>query len=431
VLAKVDRRVELPAKMSVDSPVQFRTLFAIIGVLVVVALIYGFSQTKLKTDNELLIPQDVATDTKPVKQHEVQEPTTPQSESQTLTVEQRLKKIHELISDFQQRNQFYPNGKFLEVDKEVAQHSWISELIQQESAGQFSLAVELPWDDQVNDSFVRRRLEFFQNKSVAKMIGSDRYPATHFAGVSGVGQDAVDLPKLHPRAGIFSPQRGTTLADIIDGTANTIMLVGVNSELGSWGRPGSATIRSFNQEPYINGPDGLGTGQPDSMQVLMADGSVKTLSRETSPVIMRRMAAMADGLSLDSEVPGDPLTMTLNSTQPSIEQLVPEKNDPPIEPLFTPDPPQFDIKNSLKQKVKTYRTDQPQPLRLLLREFQELLGAPIDWSSLGEEQLALEIELSIKDATLAGVLDELAEKAKLSYSIEQNAILLKNGHSQE
>lgn len=426
MLAKVDRSVELPTKMSVDSPVQFRTLFAIIGVLVLAGLIYGFSKTKTKADNDPTTSQEDSDSSEPVKQKEVQEPTPPQPENRSLTVEQRLKKIHELVSDFQLRNQIYPNGKFLEVDSEVAQHSWISELIEEESAGQFSLAVEFPWDAPVNDSFVRRRLEFFQNENISKMIGSDRYPATHFAGVSGVGQDAVDLPKLHPRAGVFSPKRETTLADIIDGTANTIMLVGVDSELGSWARPGKATMRSFNQEPYINGPDGIGTGQSDSMLVLMADGSVKTLSKETSPIIVRRMAAMADGLSLDLEAPGDPLEMTIKSTLPSTEQMVPEKNDPPIEPLFTPDPPQFDIKISLKQKIKSYRTAQPQTLEILLREFQELIGIPVDWSSLSEEQLSLEIELSLQDATLTEVLDELAGKANLSYLIQQNVIIINN-----
>ncbi len=84
------------------------------------------------------------------------------------------------------------------------------------------------------------------------------------------------------------------------------MVMGVTNDLGSWAAGGSATVRPLTHEPYVNGPDGFGTGSADRMSVLKADGSVVEMSAATDPRIFRRMAAMADGLPLDASVPGEP-----------------------------------------------------------------------------------------------------------------------------
>ncbi len=65
-------------------------------------------------------------------------------------------------------------------------------------------------------------------------------PATHFVGVAGVGDDAADLPVDHPRAGVFGNSRTTRLEDIHDGASNTLMVLGVTRDLGSWAAGGSA-----------------------------------------------------------------------------------------------------------------------------------------------------------------------------------------------
>ena len=58
---------------------------------------------------------------------------------------------------------------------------------------------------------------------------------------------------------------------------------------------GSETIRSLTQEPYINGPDGIGGPSPGGCNILLGDGSVIFLSENIDPEVMRRLAAMADG----------------------------------------------------------------------------------------------------------------------------------------
>ncbi len=421
----VPEPVGLPTHSAVHSPVSFRVLFATLGTVVVAVLIYSLVQfssaTQLtKTETPPDIPPPVSSDSSPPSPEE--DSKSPLGE---VSVSDRLRKIHQLVHDYSQQNGVYPNGKIFEVDGQPAQFSWIAELMRNQFEDGASLATQRVWNDPVNDAFVRRRLELFQNPKSQYAIGEDRYPTSHFAGVSGIGEDAEKLPPRHPRAGIFSPYRETSLADIIDGTANTIMIVGINSEFGSWARPGNFTLRSFTQEPYLNGPDGIGTGQEDSMLVLMADGSVKTLSKKTSPVIVRRMIAMADGLPLSLETAGDPLTMKEPASMainPQGQQVA--EKDPPIEPLFAPDPPPFDIQDALSQRILSYEIAKPTPLRTLLTEFQELAGVPIDASALKEETLEKQIMLSTKSITLKQLFEQISSNSGIEFKIQPFAIVV-------
>lgn len=425
----VPESVGLPTRSAVRSPVSFRMLFIALGSIVAVFLIFSLVWNSPSTE---LAETEIPTEIPPG----IQQSTTPKFDSPSLqespkslpdeiSVSDRLQKIHRLILDYSQQNSVYPNGKMLDVDGQPAQFSWIAELMRNQFEDGASLATQRAWNDPVNDAFVRRRLELFQNPNAQHAIGEDRYPTSHFAGVSGVGEDAEKLPRRHPRAGIFSPYRETNIADIIDGTANTMMIVGVNSDFGSWARPGDFTLRSFTQEPYINGPDGLGTGQENSMLILMADGSVKTLSKETSPVIARRMAAMADGLPLSLETPGDPLTI---NEPASMAANPPEqknaKDDLPIEPLFAPETPSFDIHDALSQRILSYEIAKPTALRTLLAEFQELAGVPVDASALKEETLAKQIVLSAKEVTLKQLFEQLTSNSNIEFNIKPFAIVV-------
>ncbi len=224
------------------------------------------------------------------------------------TVSGRLLALGQRIIEFRVKKGHYPSAAPGRDGLPPSERlSWLAELV---------ATVLLPdhpapswtdsWRSPHNERFVRQRIPEFLNPSVDRLTGAENYPATHFAGVSGVGADAADLPINHPRAGIFGNNRNTRMQDIRDGASNTLMVVGVTGELGSWAASGTPTMRALTREPYINGPDGIGTGSPDRMLVLKADGSVQEFSAKTDPRILRRMAAMADGLPLDPKVPGEP-----------------------------------------------------------------------------------------------------------------------------
>lgn len=287
---------------------------------------------------------------------------------------------------------------------------------------------EAGWDAPVNDRFVRRRFPLFDNPNIPQKAGDDGYPASHYVGVSGVGVDAAQLDRDHPRAGIFSSIRSTRLSDVTDGLSNTMMIAGVQSRLRSWAAPGDAGIRSLTQEPYLNGPDGFGTGQSDRMLVLMADGSVREISKQTDPVIIRRMAAMADGNSLDHSheaMPGESSSSTNGSPPPIpvlppvLPQVAPSEQPPmreqaPIDaPLAENPATKGDFQSRLSQKIAHYDQSRPVPLRDLLWELEEISAIPFDLSALPEETLQNPITANLRNTTIEEIVLHLCRSARI------------------
>ena len=300
------------------------------------------------------------------------------------------------------------------------------------------------WNDPINDRFVRRALPQFQNPDVRQQAGEDGYPATHFVGVTGVGSDAAQLPVDHSRAGIFGDDRRTKMEDIRDGASNTMLIAGAQQQLGSWASVRGAT-RAFTREPYVNGPDGFGTGHADSMLVLMADGSVQTVNRKTSPSIVRRMAAMADGLPLDPAVrgePGEPEKNTEPEPAPAPEVAVaapseapapkvePEKGPPPKperEPMPEPGAPApINPQLALDLKLSSIEQTKPVPLKDLLALVEEMAGVPIeiDREKLGPAAARLDQELTLKmqNPSLREILKKLLDQTGLDFEVDKECI---------
>jgi len=249
------------------------------------------------------------------------------------------------------------------------------------------------------------------------------------------------LPVGHSRAGIFGVNRRTRLADIKDGQANTMMLAGVTRDIGGWAGSGTATMRPLSREPYINGPDGFSTGENEGMSVLMADGSVRFLSSNTDPRLMRRMAAMADGFPLDVKVPGEPgdprpITQPKPPGDPVAKANGAEPIPPPNEEhvalaepaVVAPVPPRvIDVAALLSQKILVYEHRQAAPFRVVLREVEEMVGAPIriDKEQLGAAADQLEKPITVKkleETTVGAILTAVVKQAGLAFVVERDGI---------
>jgi hypothetical protein len=378
------------------------------------------------------------------------------------TVSGRLMALGQRIIEYRVKKGHYPSAAPGRDGLPPADRlSWLAELV---------ATVLLPdhpapswtdsWRSPHNERFVRQRIPEFLNPSVDRLIGSDNYPATHFAGVSGVGADAADLPIDHPRAGIFGNNRNTRIQDIRDGASNTLMVVGVTGELGSWAASGTPTTRALTREPYINGPDGIGTGSPDRMLVLKADGSVQEFSAKTDPRILRRMAAMADGLPLDPKVPGEPgeqsprppapehIAQAPKPAPPTPSALAPNAADArAASPAGKPQPPvaaskpaakkpgavpvpviKPDLAATLAQRVVHYEQIKPVPLREVLNVLEELATAPIrgDRQEIPDldDLLQTPVSLTLDNTTVAAILEAVLAPAKLTYQVQADAIQL-------
>lgn len=187
--------------------------------------------------------------------------------------------------------------------------SWIALLLPQLGLEDWhrELNFAYSWNSAQNRTVTQRELVAVINPSLGGRRWAEQFPVTHYVGVGGVGPDAPALPASDPRAGVFGYHRTLRLEDIPDGASNTAAIFGVYDRLGPWAAGGPSTIRPLTQRPYINGPDGFGSGQPHGMLVGMADGSVRFVSAEIDPVVLEQLVAISDGAPRSVEVLAGPL----------------------------------------------------------------------------------------------------------------------------
>jgi hypothetical protein len=293
------------------------------------------------------------------------------------------------------------------------------------------------WNDPAADRFVRRPISRFQNSLVELQVSEDKYPASHFVGVAGVGTDAPTLPIDHPRAGIFGQDRQTKLEDIHDGASNTMLLAGVEQHAGSWAE-GATSYRPFTREPYIHGPDGFGTGQQKSMFVLMADGSVKEIRSDVDPAVVRGLATMNDGIPIDPRFPRKSPTGPLKSPKP-VEKAMKPETAPPEPVAANPQPGKaalppikpapeviIDIPAALSRKILSFDQSKPVPAYQLLLQIEELAAVRIDYDreKLGAaaERLDQPITLKMQNATLEDLLNDILRQIDLKRLDEKSRI---------
>ena len=131
------------------------------------------------------------------------------------------------------------------------------------------------------------------------MVSSDDYAESGYVGIGGVGAKAPYQLKIDKKSGVFSFVRPTRIRDITDGTSNTAMVAEASRSASPW-TAASESIRPLTQQPYINGPDGIGGPYNGGCNMLFGDGSVRFLSEDVDPGVMEALSTIAGG-----EVVGD------------------------------------------------------------------------------------------------------------------------------
>lgn len=360
---------------------------------------------------------------------------------------ERLAGLGERLGRFQAREGGFPAGASAERLQPDERLSWLARLEEADNlGGSRAPDWDRPFHDPANAEFVQRSRPAFLNPALETTTARDGRPATHFVGVGGVGPDGPELPVTNSRAGVFGLGRAARAADITDGLSNTMLVAGVRSNLGSWAASGSATIRPFTAEPYVNGPDGFATGSTDSMLVLMADGRVRTIAADADPRLVRRMAAIADGLDLELVEPGEPgdretvepepmpvavdddgHPVDLPDSQPPELAAIPMPDIPEVAlpelPKWTPDL----VARKLAQPIKGLKTRQPVEAGLLLEEVADLVGVPIhlkEEDGIDQGFLDNPITLSVGEGTVGDILDALLAKLELRYVVEDDGLRL-------
>ena len=181
-----------------------------------------------------------------------------------------------------------------------------------------------PWDTPSNDLVGCTRI----NELVCPILAAPQggHLPTPFIGIAGLGTDAPFLPKGHPRAGVFGYERRTTLAEITDGAANTVIVAESGRVRGSWLAGGPATVRGLDtaELPYVGRGHQFGGVHASGMNAAFADGSVRYVSDTIDPRVLEMSSTIAGGetfpriLSIETDQsrdfdPGDLLSIVIEA----------------------------------------------------------------------------------------------------------------------
>jgi prepilin-type processing-associated H-X9-DG protein len=205
-----------------------------------------------------------------------------------------LRQIGLAMHNYHDVNRDFPVGtvpnKDLKPDERL---SWMASILPyvEQDALYRGLDMKKGWE--ANEAAATTDVAVYLNPSVPTRRGANNRAISHYAGMAGVGEDAAKLPKGDRRAGIFGYDRVVGVRDIVDGTALTIAVMDVKENFGPWAAGGGGTIRALTKEPYINGPDGIGSFSPDGANFLFADGSVRFINQNVDANVMRALATMA------------------------------------------------------------------------------------------------------------------------------------------
>ncbi|WP_166825967.1 DUF1559 family PulG-like putative transporter [Thalassoroseus pseudoceratinae] len=152
-----------------------------------------------------------------------------------------------------------------------------------------SLKQKEAWDSDANKPFSEVQIPTLINPAASP---TDVVAPTHYVGITGYGKDCETLPAGHARAGVFGYDRKVSLDDIStgDGTSQTLMISEASEPFGPWSAGGSATIRGFKKQPYVDGPDGIGSQFDLVFNAAFADGSVQALSKSIDPTVLEAMS---------------------------------------------------------------------------------------------------------------------------------------------
>lgn len=277
------------------------------------------------------------------------------------------------------------------------------------------------WNDPINQQVTRRPLELLVNPALGPSATKAGFPVTHYVGMAGLGANAGRLDADDPRSGVFGFRPRYSPDQIPDGASNTIALAGVSRKLGPWASGGAATVRGLTQRPYINGPDGFGSGQPDGMLVGMADGAVRFLSTDIDPAVLERLVTVAGG-----ELPIDPVATATEPAAAMPADDTPAKPVPPAKP--GPNLPPIDIARRLSDRIPQIELKNNTTLSQLIDMLSQLstIAITVDADALAEAGIDADakVSLSMSDTTVGEVLEAALRQFDLKYVAVGNQLVV-------
>ncbi len=171
---------------------------------------------------------------------------------------------------------FTPQGEML--------HSWETYCLAFVPYSTSDIDFNLPWNHPRNQKYFKCILPIFTNGSLPTpaVLDDQGFGLSHYAA------------NIH----VLGPNKDLKLADITDGTANTLLVGEVNAEFKPWGHPVNwrDPAKGINRSPRgFGGPPFAG-----GAYFSMADGSVRFVSERINPKVLQALSTPAGGEEIDA-----------------------------------------------------------------------------------------------------------------------------------
>jgi hypothetical protein len=163
-------------------------------------------------------------------------------------------------------------------------HSWETYSLPYIGYSIADIDFKLPWNHPRNQKNFQCILPVFANDRLATLAGLDEqgFGLSHYAA------------NIH----VLGPNKDLRLADITDGTANTLLVGEVNANFKPWGHPVNwrDPAKGINRSPHGFG----GTPYAGGAYFSMADGSVRFVSERINPSLLQALSTPAGGEEIDA-----------------------------------------------------------------------------------------------------------------------------------
>jgi hypothetical protein len=167
-------------------------------------------------------------------------------------------------------------------------HSWETYSLIFGGYSTVEIDFKLPWNHPRNQKYFQCIVPHFTNSLLPtpQVLDEQGFGLSHYAA------------NIH----VLGPNKPLCLADITDGTANTLLVGEVNANFKPWGHPVNwrDPAKGINRSPYGFGGSPYTAGAYFSM----ADGSVRFVSERIDPQVLQALSTPAGGERIDASILG-------------------------------------------------------------------------------------------------------------------------------
>ncbi|MCR9294395.1 MAG: DUF1559 domain-containing protein [bacterium] len=141
----------------------------------------------------------------------------------------------------------------------------------------------LPWDSQLNSMLFSRCPKVFVTPGTNQSLAGE----TSYMLITGNGT-------LFPTSGPLAPE------DIVDGPANTLLVVEVKNNTYEWTKPIDLDAATLNRKIGAGGKNSIGGNHPNGATAAFADGSGAWLPGDLDPVLFDAILTPNGGEPIDT-----------------------------------------------------------------------------------------------------------------------------------